>query len=127
MDYIFLLSRVIFGGYFVMSGYGHLRHLPGTTGYAASKRVPMPKLAVIGTGILMILSGLGIISGILVTYAVGGIVLFLFVVSFKMHAFWKEVDPGAKMNEKIHFTKNMAVLAGALAYLSVSTPWPMSF
>ncbi len=119
MIYIFFLSRILFGGYFVWNGFNHFKKLNSMAGYAAMKRVPMPKLAVAVSGLLAILGGLGIILGLYVFFAVLALVIFLVPVTFKMHAFWNETDPNAKRMEHIQFTKNLALLGGALAYLFI--------
>lgn len=126
MEYLFLVSRILFGGYFVISGINHFRHLAGTAGYAASKGVPYPKVAVIGTGLLMLLGGLGIVLGLYVRFAVLLLVVFLVPVTFKMHQFWKVQDPMQKMGEKINFEKNIALAGAALAYLFIALPWALA-
>ena len=35
--YLFLLGRILLGGYFIISGYRHFEHLANNTAYAASK------------------------------------------------------------------------------------------
>jgi len=47
----------------MMSGYNHFKNLGMLTGYAQSKGVPMPKAAVLLTGAMMFLGGLGILLG----------------------------------------------------------------
>jgi len=126
MDYLFLLSRILFGGYFIMNGVSHLKNISGMAGYAGSKGVPMPKLAVTMTGLLLTLGGLGIVLGAWVQYAVIALVVFLLPVTFKMHQYWKETDPMQKMGQQINFTKNLALLGASLAYLFVTLPWPLS-
>lgn len=125
MDYLFLLSRVIFGGYFLLNGINHLRKLDGLAGYAQSKGVPSPKVAVAVSGLLIILGGVGIILGIFVNLSVILILLFLIPVTFTMHRFWKETDPMAKSNEYITFMKNIALAGASLAYIFISD-WPLS-
>ena len=119
MGYLLIISRVIFGGYFIMSGINHLKNKDMLAGYAASKKVPSPKLAVIVSGIMVILGGLGLLLAILVPYSVALIVLFMIPVTFMMHNFWAESDKNAQAMDKVNFMKNMALIAGALAYLFV--------
>ncbi len=126
MDYIFLASRILFGGYFVISGWNHLRHSDMLAGYAASKKVPSSKAMVILSGLMIFLGGLGIVLGVFHSIAVLLIVLFLIPVTFIMHNYWADADPQAKMNDKIAFMKNMALIGGALAFLAVA-PWPFVF
>ena len=51
---------------------------------------------------------------------------FLAGVSPVMHDFWKQQDPQQRQMEMIQFSKNMALLGGALALMSVEEPWPAS-
>lgn len=127
MDYLFLISRILLGGYFLMSGINHFTKSEMMTGYTASKGVPFPKLAVLGTGILLVLGGLGILLGMYVEWAVLSLAVFLIPTTFIMHAFWKATDSNMKMMEMIQFMKNMALLGAVLAYLFIPLPWPYSF
>jgi uncharacterized membrane protein YphA (DoxX/SURF4 family) len=49
---------------------------------------------------------------------------FLAGVSPQMHAFWKEAEPQARMSEMINFTKNIALIGGALFAAATPEPWP---
>ncbi len=126
MDYIFLISRILFGGYFVVSGWNHLRHSDMLSGYAASKKVTSPKAMVIISGLMIFLGGLGLVLGVWVGISVLLIVLFLIPVTFIMHNYWAATDPSAKMSDKVAFMKNMALIGAALAFLAVAMPWPFS-
>lgn len=126
MDYIFLAARILFGGYFVLSGWSHLRHPDMLAGYAASKKVTSPKAMVVLSGLMIFLGGLGIVCGVMTGISVVLIVLFLIPVTFIMHNYWADADPQAKMNDKVAFMKNMALIGGALAFLAVA-PWPFVF
>ncbi len=46
MNVAFLIGRIIVGLYFISSGVRHFTHLQMMAGYAASKKVPMTKIAV---------------------------------------------------------------------------------
>ena len=56
----------MYGGFFMQSGVNHFRNVDMLAGYASSKKVPMPKQAVLGSGLLMSLVGLWIVTGIYV-------------------------------------------------------------
>lgn len=126
MDQLFLVSRILFGGYFLMSGFNHFRKGAMLSGYAGSKGVPMPKFAVYATGILLLFGGAGILLGVYVRLAAFALALFLAPVSFKMHAFWSVSDPNMKMMEQVNFMKNLALLGASLAYLFIPQPWEFS-
>ena len=126
MPTLFLVGRIIFGGYFLMSAANHFFKLEMMSGYAKSKGTPAPQAAVAGTGILLALGGLSFLLG--VRPLIGGVLLLIFLlgVSFKIHDFWAVQDPQAKMGEMINFTKNMALLGAVLVLMSYPEPWPYS-
>lgn len=119
METLFLISRILVGGYFLVNAYGHLVNGHHMIGYAKSRKVPQPKMAIFLSGVLLLLGGLGILLWFQVQYAVFALTLFLVPVTFVMHPFWQETDPMAKMNENIAFTKNLALLGGVLAFLFI--------
>jgi len=126
MEYVFLVSRILFGGFFLLNGINHFLKGDMMTQYTAAKGIPAPKIAVYGTGLLLILAGFGIISGVYVVWAVLALVIFLIPVTFIMHTFWKVTEPNMKMTETIMFMKNIALTGAALAYLFVPEPWAFS-
>lgn len=123
MTILFLIGRILLGGYFLKGGINHLVRLNSMAGYAGSKGVPAPKLAVAGSGILLILGGLGILAGCYVQWAVLCIALFLVPVTFTIHRYWKETDEGMKALQKVNFEKNLALLGATLMLLVIPLPW----
>ena len=126
MIYLFLLGRVLLGGYFIMSGYNHFKNLQSYNGYAQSKGVPMPKLAVLVTGAMLALGGLGVLLGVWVNLAILLLALFLIFVTPKMHAYWTITDPMMQMSERVNFYKNLALLGAVLMLLFIPAPWPIA-
>ncbi|HBW74118.1 MAG TPA: DoxX family protein [Candidatus Magasanikbacteria bacterium] len=126
MSLLFLLGRILFGGFFVMSAFKHFSKTDMLAGYAVSKGVKSGKFAVLFTGLLLLIGGLGIILGVYVQLAVATLVLFLVPVSFMMHAFWKDTDANMKMMNMINFNKNMALVGATLMALMITMPWPFS-
>ena len=122
----FLLGRLAFGGYFLLSGINHFKQGQSLVAYAKSKNVPMPELAVGATGIALMLGGTSILLGLKPKLGTAGVVAFLAGVSPIMHDFWKAEDPNQRMNDMVNFSKNMALLGGALALMGVEEPWPAS-
>jgi uncharacterized membrane protein YphA (DoxX/SURF4 family) len=122
----FLIGRVLFGGYFLYSGINHFMHRSQLAQYAASKGVPAPDVAVGVTGALLVAGGASILSGVKPKAGTAAIAGFLAGVSPIMHNFWAAEDPGQAMNDMINFTKNLGLLGGSLALMSVTEPWPAS-
>lgn len=122
----FLLGRLIFGGYFIMSGVNHFKNKGQMTQYTAAKNVPKPEVAVAATGAALIAGGASILLGVKPKLGAAGLVGFLVGVSPIMHDFWSYEDPQQRMNETINFMKNLALAGGAMALLGVEEPWPAS-
>jgi putative oxidoreductase len=119
MMYLFVLGRVLLGGYFIMNGYNHFAHSKMLAGYAGSKGVPMPSLAVPFTGLMLLVGGLGILLGVFIQLSIILISVFLIVTSFMMHQYWKVSDQMVRMGEEINFKKNMALLGAVLMLLAI--------
>lgn len=101
-----------------MMGLNHFGNHKMLTGYASSKKVPMPGAAVYLSGILIFLGGAGIISGWYPIISLALIISFLLPVSFIIHSYWKNSDPASKMADMTHFFKNMALIGAALMLIA---------
>ena len=114
MDILLLVGRVLFSLIFINSGLAHLTKLEAMTGYAQFKKVPAPKLAVIVTGLMIILGGLYIALGVYADLGALFIAIFCLVSAFMMHNFWTISDAQAKQGETVNFFKNLALAGAAL-------------
>ena len=101
MEILFLIGRILFGGFFLLNAYNHLFKSQSLVGYTQSKGVPFPRFAVFLTGV------------------------FLLFGSLSIHAFWK-APINLRQMEMVQFTKNMAILGGLIMLLMIPTPWPMA-
>jgi len=124
MDYLFIIGRVIFAGYFIFNGINHFVNIKMMSGYSKSKGVPVPSVAVSITGLLLLAGGLSILLGVHPRIGLALIFVFLVPVSFMMHNFWAIKDPQAKMTEMINFLKNMALVGAVFMMLFIPRPWP---
>jgi len=125
LDYVFVLGRVLYGGFFVLGGLNHFQHLNMMSGFVASKGVPAPKAAVMLSGVLIILGGLSVIVGYHVWIGLLCIMLFLVPVTLLMHNYWVETDMMQRINQRVNFQKNVALLGAALMMLAIPKPWPL--
>ncbi len=121
-----LVGRAIFGGFFLYNGINHFLNREMMQGYSASKGVPYPEAAVAGSGAMLVLGGLSLLAGVRPKLGTSLIGAFLLGVTPKMHDFWNVQDPQRRMNEQINFSKNLALLGGALIAAAVPEPWPAS-
>jgi putative oxidoreductase len=126
LDYAFVLGRILYGGFFVLGGLNHFQHLNMMSGFAGSKGLPAPKAAVVVSGLLIIVGGLSVILGYHVWIGLACIVAFLVPVTFLMHNYWVETDMMQRINQRVNFQKNVALLGAALMMLMIQKPWPAS-
>ncbi len=117
MEVVFWIGRILFGGYFVLSGLNHLFQLNQMASYAAAKKVPAPKLAVVVTGLMLLAGGLAALLGLYVQVGLWLLVIFLVVVTPWMHNFWTVQDPMQRMGEQVNFFKNIGLLGATLLLL----------
>ncbi len=122
----FLIGRLLFGGFFLYSGINHFKQRRQLSQYASAKHVKMPELAVPATGAALTLGGLSILLGVKPKIGALMIAGFLAGVSPVMHDFWRAEDPSQRQNDMINFFKNVALLGGTLALMSIEEPWPAS-
>lgn len=116
------IGRIIAGLYFLQNAYNHLVKTNDLVGYAQSKGVPSPRLAIIGSGILLLLGGLALVTGMYMALGALLLIIFLLPVSFMMHAFWKIQEPQARAMEHVQFMKNMALVGLLLVLIGLLAP-----
>ena len=112
MKYLVLLGRILFAAIFIKAGPAHFA--AQTIGYAASKGVPLPSIAVPFSGIMACVGGLSIALGYRAKIGAWLIVLFLVPVTIMIHNFWAVADPMQAGMQQVHFMKNLSMLGGAL-------------
>ena len=122
---LFLLGRILFGATLAFMGLNHFMDLDTMAGYAEFKGLPVPRVSVIGSGLVLLAGGLGIVVGAFPVVAGGALAAFLLVSAVTMHDFWSVDDPEEKQNEMTSFLKNVYGAGAALALLAVGgTAWP---
>jgi putative oxidoreductase len=122
----YLAGRVLLGGFFIVSGLRHFQHLPMMAGFTGSKGVPSPKLAVMASGLMIILGGISILLGVRPHWGIALVTAFLLPVTFLMHQYWKHTDPMMRINDQVNFMKNIAILGASWMLLMIPQPWPSS-
>lgn len=118
MDIIVLIARILFAAIFIASGIGHLTQSDAMAGYAKSVGVPMAKLSVIVSGVLMVVGSLSIILGVWGDLGAVMILVAVAPIAFLMHKYWT-AEGEARMNEQIQFNKTLSLAGGALALFAL--------
>jgi uncharacterized membrane protein YphA (DoxX/SURF4 family) len=109
-----IIGRVLFALLFISSGVNHFTQNSAMTAYAQYKKIPMAKIAVYVSGLMLVLGGIYIALGFYADLGALLIAIFLIPTAFLMHAFWKESDATAKSNERIAFFKDLSLAGAAL-------------
>lgn len=119
MDVLVLIGRILFVALFLNSALGHLTQTKAMAGYASSRGVPAAVPAVAVSGLLLLAGGLSVLLGIWADLGALLLAVFLVPTALLMHAFWRETDPQTRMNEMIHFLKDMSLAGAALMLLAL--------
>ena len=125
-EIVFAIGRVIFGIFFLINAAGHFMQLNQMAQYAGMKNVPMPKLAVGGSGLLLIIGGLSMVTGYQPDIGAIALIIFLVPVAFMMHNFWAIEDEMQKQIEMAMFMKDIALAGAAAMTLMIAEPWAFS-
>ncbi|WP_255279042.1 DoxX family protein [Actinomadura madurae] len=84
-------------------------------GYAAAKKLPMPRLAVQVSGVYILVAAVLLVLGVWPDLAAIAFVPFLLITAFVFHDFWRQESPETRQQEQIQFNKEIALVGGALA------------
>ncbi len=119
-----LFGRVLFGSLLAVQGSDHFLHHDEMVSYARDNAVPAPRLAVVGSGTLLILGGAGVALGVYPTVAAGLLTLFFAVVTPNLYDFWAVPDREAATGFA-HFVKSVELLVASMAFAVLGQqPWP---
>jgi uncharacterized membrane protein YphA (DoxX/SURF4 family) len=83
-------------------------------GYAQSKGVPYPRLAVLGSAVLLIVGLLGVIFDVQAFIGSILVAVFLAATAVMIHNFWTVEDQQAQTVEMTQFLKNIALAAATI-------------
>jgi putative oxidoreductase len=126
MDIVVLIGRILFGGFFIVMGINHFRNLGMMSGYAKSKNVPYARLAVIGTGVMLVVGGASVLLGIVPIVGLTVLILFLLSALVTMHDFWNLKDPQQRAAEQVSFLKNVALIGASVALMYGASDWALA-
>jgi putative oxidoreductase len=120
MDLVLLIGRVLFVGVFIMSGATvHLLKWRDGVAYARMKNVPAPELLVPASGVMAVVGGVLVALGLWADLGALLLAAFVFPVAVMMHAFWRLEDPMERLQDQVHFMKDVALGGAALALFAL--------
>jgi putative oxidoreductase len=112
------VGRLLMSGMFVSGGWNAFKAPEQRAPRAAAIGIPFPELATRANGAAMVAGGIALATGIAVKPAATLLALSLVPTTVAGHPFWKEEDPKARTQQRVHFLKNLAMLGGLLVLLS---------
>ena len=119
-----VIARLLFSALFLRSAYSHLTNVKMVGAYAkAVGHVPMPEVATIVTGFMLLVGGVSILIGFHPRVGAALLIVFLVPVAFVMHGYWRIQDPAARAGDAAHFWKDIS-LAGAALFILADPHWP---
>jgi putative oxidoreductase len=113
----FLAGRILVGCFYLQNAFDHFANVGRMARYTAAHGVPAPELAVIVSGLLLLVAGLSFLLGAYPWLGVAAAALFLVPVTLIMHS---------RPFDAVNFGKNIALLGSSLMFLAVPRPWPYS-
>lgn len=112
-----LLARMLLSGIFIASSANAIQNAEEMTAPAEALGLPEPVAMVRAHGIVNLVAGVMLALGIKPRLAVWALLGNLIPTTVGAHRFWEDSDEGAKMNNQIHFLKNVSLLGGLVAAL----------
>ena len=120
-----LIGRILIALLFVPAGISKITGFSGTVGYIASKGLPLPPVAAVIAIIVEVGVGIALLVGFKARYAALILAVFTVAAAIGFHNFWAVEDAMQKMNQNIHFMKNLAI-AGGLLFVAAYGAGPIS-
>jgi putative oxidoreductase len=120
-----LLSRLMIATIFLMSAVGNkIPKFNDVAGYMASEGVPVPKAALAGAIVFLIVGSLSVIAGFKVRFGAGLLLVFLVLATYCFHDFWNFQGQEQQM-QMIQFMKNLSLM-GTMVFLMANGAGAMS-
>lgn len=108
-----LLGRLFLAAIFLMSGVGKIGNWDGTSGYMASKGMPLVPLLLVAAIALEVLGGVSVVIGFKARIGALALIVFLVPTTLIFHGFWAYT--GQELQQQmVHFLKNLSILGGLL-------------
>ncbi|MGB9734640.1 MAG: DoxX family protein [bacterium] len=113
---LLLLARVLFSLIFISGAIEHLTQINSMAGYAASAGVPFPKLAIVVTGLMLLIGSISVLLGWKTAYGAIILILFLIPVTYQVHflGMLHATDPMQKQMQMTNMLKNIGLIGGAI-------------
>lgn len=108
-----LVGRILLAILFVPAGWSKIGNFAGTSGFIASKGLPMPDVGAAIAIVVELVLGLMLLVGWKTRWAALGLAVFTLAATVFFHNFWG-VPADQQMVQRLMFNKNIAVVGGLL-------------
>jgi len=112
-----LVGRMLLTLIFLSSAPGHIGSWEQTTGYMASKGMPVVSLALAAAIVLELAGGLSVLLGFKARIGAAALIVFLVPATLIFHNFWA-FEGAEQQAQMIHFMKNVAIMGGLLLVIA---------
>lgn len=112
-----LLARVMIALLYIPAGWGKIAGFTGTTGYIASKGLPMPQVLAAGTIAVELGAGILLLIGLFTRWSALALAVFTLLAALFFHNYWA-MPADQQMMQAGQFWKNIAITGGLLAIVA---------
>ena len=113
-----IIGRLLLGLLFVVGGFKHFGELAPLTEAVRERGVPFPRTSLVAASIFQIVAGAMLMLGVLVPWAVLGLILFTLVSSVVMLDFWNKAAEARDSLINV-WMSNLAIIGGLLIAAAV--------
>ncbi|MFV1997500.1 MAG: DoxX family protein [Acidiferrobacterales bacterium] len=116
-----LVGRVLLAVMFLLAGINKIGGFAATSGWMASKGLPMTDVLLVLTIIIEIGGAVMIMVGWKASIGAAALLLFTIVASYVFHDFWNLTDTQAIQTQMIMLMKNLSIVGGLLIVMAFGT------
>ena len=117
------LGRLFLASMFIQGGANTFLNPDGRASKVAAAGIPNPRQATILNGRVMVVAGSMLALDVMPKLAAALLAGALIPTTFVGHPFWNENNPGGRVNQQVHFLKNLSMLGGLLTVLADRSSW----
>ncbi len=108
-----LLGRILLAYLYIPNGFSKIGGFAGTSGYIASKGLPLPDVGAAIAIAVEVVAGIALLIGWKTRWAALALAVFTLAATFLFHNFWA-MPAEQQTIQKLMFDKNIAVIGGLL-------------
>jgi putative oxidoreductase len=112
-DIAALIGRILIAIMYIPAGFSKIGGFAGTSGYIASKGLPLPTVLAFGAAAVEVIGGIALAVGLQTRVAALVLAAFTVIATFIFHNYWA-LPADQQMVQQLMFMKNLAITGGLL-------------